>query len=328
MLVDRFGREITYLRISVTDKCNLRCIYCMPESGVKFIPHEKILRIEEIVKIAEIFIDEGVKKIRITGGEPLVRKGVVTLVRELSALMAGKGEVVMTTNGTRLKQFGEKLIVAGLKRINIGINSLKKENYIKITRRDEFKNAMEGLRAAAELPFKKVKLNVVVMRGLNDEEVLEFSNLTFEKDWEIRFIEYMPFGAIDRSTFQKYFISSKEILEQIQKSFELIPISGEEGVAKQFKIKGARGRIGLISPMTAHFCENCNRMRLTSNGFLRPCLFSRNMVDIKTPLRNGASYSELLELVREAVELKPEINPLLNSSNETSVPCNMNLIGG
>ncbi len=327
MLVDQFGRKITYLRISVTDKCNLRCIYCMPEEGVKFIPHSEILRIEEIATIARLFIQNGVTKIRITGGEPLVRKGIITLARELVQAMGEKGEVTLTTNGTLLKDYAKQLLDAGIRRINIGIDTLRESTFGRITRRDLHHRAMEGLKVVSQLPFSKIKINVVVMRGINDEEILDFARLTMEHNWEIRFIEYMPFGGVTNEHLKRYLMSGKEILARLKSNYKLTKLESTGSVSERFKIEGAKGEIGIITPMTSHFCEGCNRMRLTANGFLRPCLFSEEMVDIKTPLRNGASTEELLHIIKESVNRKPRINPILEREGR-SVPVNMSFLGG
>ena len=325
-LVDKYRREITYLRISVTDRCNLRCIYCMPESGVKFIPHDEVLRFEEIRKIARIFVNKGVKKIRLTGGEPLVRKGIIDLVKMLSDDAEGKAEITITTNGTLLWKYGNALYDAGLDRINIGLDSLQPDIFKKIARKDNFNEVEKSLKVIKQIPFKKIKLNVVVMRGLNDKEIPDFVKLTLSNPWEVRFIEYMPFGNVTSATREKYLLEGSGIVKEISRFFELeeLPVSG---VAKKFKVKNAAGEIGIITPMTAHFCEECNRIRLTANGFLRPCLFSQEMVDIKTPLRKGADDEELLAIIKGAIDIKPKINPLLEN-NETSIPCPMNYLGG
>ncbi len=325
-LIDRFGREITYLRISVTDRCNLRCIYCMPETGIKFVPHEEILRFKEIIRIAEIFVEEGVKKIRLTGGEPLVRKGVVELVKMLSESVGKKAELTMTTNGTLLWKYGKELYNAGMERINIGIDTLNPEIFKKITRRDHFNDVQKSLDAIKKIPFRKIKLNVVVMKGINDAEIQDFVKLTLDNPWEVRFIEYMPFGNVTLETREKYLLDGETIIKEIGKSFEIKELPSN-GVAKKFKVENAEGEWGIITPMTAHFCENCNRMRLTSNGFLRPCLFSREMVDIKTPIRKGADRETLLKIIKGAIDKKPRINPLLENK-ETSMPCPMNYLGG
>ncbi len=325
--VDKFGREVTYLRISVTDKCNLRCIYCMPEEGVKLLPHREILRIEEIVRIAKIFIDHGVKKIRITGGETLVRKGVITLIKELANYMGDRGEVTITTNGTLLEEFGEALVKAGVKRINIGIDSLVPVNFSRMTRRDRFREAIRGVKKALELPFEKVKLNVVVLRNYNFEELEDFLILAREYPLEVRFIEYMPFGNVSSEAKENLFVSGKEIERVILEKMKVEREEEMEGVSRMYRIVGGKGKAGIITPMTAHFCENCNRMRLTANGYLRPCLFSREMIDVKTPLRSGASDGELEKIIEKAVNLKPRINPLLENG-ETSLPCPMSFIGG
>ena len=298
----------------------------MPEDVIKFIPHDEILRFEEILRIAEIFVEEGVKKIRLTGGEPLIRKGIIELVRMLSENFAGKAEITMTTNGTLLWKYGEKLYDAGLERINIGVDSLNPETFRKITRRDSFTEMEKSLEVIKEIPFKKIKLNVVVIKGLNENEIPEFVKLTLEYPWEVRFIEYMPFGNVTMEARKRYLLDGNSIIKKISSLFEIEDLPSD-GVAKKFKVRDAQGEIGIITPMTAHFCEKCNRMRLTSNGLLRPCLFSQEMVDIKTPLRKGADRENLLHIIKNAIDLKPRINPLLEK-NGTSMPCPMSYLGG
>jgi cyclic pyranopterin phosphate synthase len=324
--LDPFGRNINYLRISVTDRCNLRCIYCMPPEGVPQISHNEILSYEEIWTVVRAAAELGINKIRLTGGEPLVRAELPNLVRMLSQIK-GIEELLLTTNGTFLKKYALELKQAGLSRVNVSLDTLKLDKFRYITRLGELKTVLEGIKAAKEAGFEPVKINTVIMWGINDDEVLDFAKMTYEDGWHVRFIELMPFkGVAD-------FVPSIELRQHISLlgKLELCPdsigITGN-GPAMYYRLAGARGTIGFISPLTEHsFCSRCNRMRLTPDGKLRPCLLGEDEIDLKIPLRNNASMEELKRLILKAVASKPEHHHL-KEGNLRLVNRKMSQIGG
>jgi cyclic pyranopterin phosphate synthase len=326
MLIDRFNRRINYLRISLTDKCNLRCIYCMPPEGQKKLRHRDILRYEEVLRIARIAIKLGINKIRITGGEPLVRRGVREFIPMLTALK-GLDDVSITTNGVYLKHNLEALQAAGIKRINVSLDSLKRLNFKLITRFDYFNEVWEGIEKARDMGFHPIKINIVIMKGINDSEVLDFARLAIEQPYHIRFIECMPIGLQTNSTA---FVSNSEIEKTIRETLgPLIPLTHEnhDGPAARFRFDDGKGEIGFISAMSKPFCKDCNRLRLTANGRILPCLLSNTEVDIKNPLRRGCLDEELIKVFLKAVELKPLSHPL-NLEDDQRVYRKMCSIGG
>lgn len=311
---DRFGRNITYLRISVTDLCNLRCKYCMPESGVKSLCHSDILSIEEIVEIVKVASKNGIKKIRLTGGEPLVRRGFINLCKQISEINEIE-DIAITTNGVYLKEMADELFENKVRRINFSLDTLVKEKYNDITRRNNFDKTMESLFYAIKKGFK-VKINVVLIGGFNDDEIQDFVNLSNDYDLEVRFIELMQIGETANWSKDK-FISNKIVLEKVPE----LEFDGVSGVAKIYKIKGQKGRIGLISPISCSFCEDCNRIRLTSDGKLKPCLHSKDEINLK-----GLSGEELEEVFKRGIYEKPEKHHLEDGKSESAR--DMNKIGG
>ena len=311
---DRFGRNITYLRISVTDLCNLRCKYCMPESGVKSLCHSDILSIEEIVEIVKVASKNGIKKIRLTGGEPLVRRGFINLCKQISEINEIE-DIAITTNGVYLKSMADELFENKVRRINFSLDTLVKEKYNDITRRNDFDKTMESLFYAIKKGFK-VKINVVLIGGFNDDEIQDFVNLANKYDLEVRFIELMQIGETANWSKDK-FVSNKIVLEKVPK----LEFDGVSGVAKIYKIKGQKGRIGLISPISCSFCEDCNRIRLTSDGKLKPCLHSKDEINLK-----GLSGEELEEVFKRGIYEKPEKHHLEDGKSESAR--DMNKIGG
>lgn len=311
---DRFGRNITYLRISVTDLCNLRCKYCMPESGVKSLCHSDILSIEEIVEIVKVASKNGIKKIRLTGGEPLVRRGFINLCKEISKIDKIE-DIAITTNGVYLKAMADELFENKVRRINFSLDTLIKEKYNDITRRNDFDKTMESLFYAIKKGFK-VKINVVLIGGFNDDEIQDFVNLANDYDLEVRFIELMQIGETANWSKDK-FVSNKIVLEKVPE----LEFDGVSGVAKIYKIKGQKGRIGLISPISCSFCEDCNRIRLTSDGKLKPCLHSKDEINLK-----GLSGEELEEVFKRGIFEKPEKHHLEDGKSESAR--DMNKIGG
>ena len=311
---DRFGRDITYLRISVTDLCNLRCKYCMPESGVESLCHSDILTLEEIVEIVKVAAKNGIKKIRLTGGEPLVRRGFINLCKEISKIDEIE-DIAITTNGVNLKNMADDLFENKVKRINFSLDTLVKEKYNDITRRNDFDKTMESLFYAIEKGFK-VKLNVVLIGGFNDDEIENFVKLANDYDLEVRFIELMQIGETANWSKDK-FISNNIVLEKVPK----LEFDGISGVAKIYKIKGQKGKIGLISPISCSFCSDCNRIRLTSDGKLKPCLHSKDEINLK-----GLSGEELEEVFKRGIFDKPEKHHLEEGKSESAR--DMNKIGG
>ena len=321
--LDSFGRSINYLRISVTDRCNLRCIYCMPPEGVPQMPHSEILSYEEIRTVVRAAAELGINRIRLTGGEPLVRAELPKLIKMLSQI-EGIQELSLTTNGTLLKKYALELKQAGLSRVNVSLDTLKPDKFQYITHLGELKTVLEGIEAAKEAGFDPVKINTVVMRGINDDEILDFARMTYKEGCHIRFIELMPFrGAAE-------FVPSIELRQHISLLGKLEPcesITGN-GPATYYRLAEAKGAIGFISPLTElSFCSRCNRMRLTPDGRLRPCLLGEDEVDLKAPLRNNASMEELKSLILKAVASKPEHHHL-EGGNIRPVNRKMSQIGG
>lgn len=311
-LSDSFQRPIDYLRISVTDRCNLRCIYCMPAKGLPLVSHSEILSYEEIFTTVQAAVELGINKVRLTGGEPLVRSNLTHLVRML-AQIDGIDDLSLTTNGVLLQRYAPELKEAGLKRVNVSLDTLRSDRFQSITRHAKLKDVLSGIQAARAVGLLPVKINVVVMRGLNEDEVLDFARLTLEEEWHVRFIEIMPFGQECGSSAQgevtaRGFVPVQEIEEHIAPLGPLEPClpSVGNGPAKYFRLPGAKGTIGFISPVSEHICFGCNRLRLTADGRLRPCLLADDEIDVKKPLREGASSEALKLLIREAVAAKPE----------------------
>jgi len=303
-LSDSFQRPINYLRISVTDRCNLRCIYCMPAEGVDLRPHGDILSYEEIYTIARAAAELGINKLRITGGEPLVRLGLPRLIEMLAGIEA-IDDIALTTNGVLLADCAAELKAAGLKRVNISLDTLKPDRFRLITRgQSELKQVLEGIEAAREVGLEPVKLNMVVMSGINDDEILDFAAKTIDEDWHVRFIELMPVNGGDNAP---RFVAATEMRKRLKSLGELEPClpSVGNGPAKYFRLPDAKGTIGFITPVSEHFCFQCNRMRLTADGKLRPCLLSEYEIDLKQPLRDGVSKVGLKKLFKKAVAEKP-----------------------
>jgi len=326
-LIDGFNRIIDYLRISITDRCNLRCRYCMPEEGIKLIPHDDLLTFEEITRVVRVFSKLGISKVRLTGGEPLVRRGVDDLIHYLNRI-PGIHDLSLTTNGVLLDSFAIPLFEAGLRRINISLDSLRPERFHHITRRDSFARVWSGIEKALELGFHPVKLNVVVIKGLNDDEIVDLARLTMEIPLHVRFIEYMPSGE-GRAWKADEVLTIEQIRDEIARLGPLskVPSEGNNGPATMYHWKDARGQIGLISPVSRHFCERCNRLRLTSDGKLRLCLFSDEEIDLRGYLRDGCDDEKLKELLELALLKKPQ-GHVINTHYFKKCQRNMSSIGG
>ncbi len=305
-LTDSYQREIRYLRVSVTDRCNLRCRYCMPAEGIPLIAHEDILRYEEIARLVRIAAESGITRVRLTGGEPLARKGLTSLVGLIAAI-PGIEDISLTTNGTLLAQYAVQLAAAGLGRVNISLDSLNAPRYREITRGGELAQALSGIQAALQAGLKPLKINVVVVRGMNDDELLDFARRTLAENWHVRFIERMPIGE-SALYDSRQFISAVEMQRAIEAScgpLQPATVYGS-GPARYWRIPGAIGTIGFIDALSRHFCPECNRLRLSADGRLMPCLFSAQEYDLRGALRSGASDAELAALIRQVVSAKPE----------------------
>jgi cyclic pyranopterin phosphate synthase len=321
--LDSFGRSINYLRISVTDRCNLRCIYCMPPEGVPQISHSEILSYEEIRTVVRAAAELGINKVRLTGGEPLVRIDLPKLIKMLSQI-EGIEELSLTTNGTLLKKYARELKQAGLSRINVSLDTLKADKFQYISRLGKLAAVLEGIEAAKEAGFNPVKINTVVMRDINEDEIVDFARMTYKDGWHVRFIELMPFKGVAE------FVPSNKLRQRIGLLGKLEPCASitSNGPAMYYRLARAPGTIGFISPLTeTAFCSRCNRMRLTSDGKLRPCLLGEDEIDLKTPLRNNASMEELKRLILKAVASKPEHHHL-KEGNVRLVRRKMSQIGG
>ncbi len=321
---DKYGREIDYLRISITDRCNLRCIYCMEEEGNTFFQEEDKLTKEEILKIVSASAKLGVKKIRLTGGEPLVRKDIVELMEGINDIKGIEG-IYLTTNGILLEEKLEALKKAGLKGVNISLDSLKEEMFQSLTRLGILKKVLSAIDKCLELGIK-VKLNTVMIKDKNDNEILDFVNLTRSKNIDVRFIELMPIGV--GSKFKG--ISNEDILSLIKSNYgdlEEIRRDKDGGPASYIRLKNGKGKIGFISAISNCFCEDCNRIRLTSEGFLKQCLHFNYGIDLKKILRNGASEEEILNVIKNNIYNKPEKHLFMKKSEDKELKF-MNQIGG
>lgn len=304
MLIDGFDRTINYLRVSITDRCNLRCRYCV-DGSFGYIPHEEILTYEEMLRLVRIAARLGVQKVRLTGGEPLARKGIEYLLREINTIN-GISDVSLTTNGVFLGDKIKELQQAGLKRINISLDTMKKDRFAYITGVDAFDNVIRSIEMATSAGLDPIKINTVIIKGFNDDEILNFVKAARKWNHHVRFIEFMPFG--DSSLWNSNeIITSSQIEDIIRAAFTLAPsTTNDNGPARMYDIEGGSGKIGFISPVSTHICSECNRIRLTSNGMLRPCLFSDTEFDVKTLLRNGGSDDEIATFMKEVVQAKPE----------------------
>ncbi len=301
-LRDSYKRKINYLRFAITDRCNLRCIYCIPYHGIEWKRHEEILSYEEIERLAKIALGMGISRIRLTGGEPLLRRDLPSLIASLNSL-PGIEDLSLTTNGILLKDYIDELWEAGLRRINISLDSLNPEVYKRITRGGSLSQAWKGVMAAIEKGFNPVKVNVVLLKG-SKENLESFTKLTLKLPIHIRFIELMDFLP----NRDNLFLSGQEAKELILRGSSLEDVDSPKGSgpAHYFKLKGAQGTIGFIFPYTEHFCASCNRLRITADGHLRLCLFSDDEIDLKTPMRRGATDEEIEKIIREAIAGKPK----------------------
>lgn len=318
---DTLGRNINYLRISVTDRCNLRCMYCMPEEGICKKEHLDILKLEEIYTIVKACSELGINKVRITGGEPLVRKGLTGLIQQISEL-PGIQDLAMTTNGLLLPQYAKQLKEAGLNRVNISLDTMAADKYEYITRGGKLSDVMAGIHAALEAGLQPIKLNTVLIGGFNDDEIESFVKLTLDKNIDVRFIELMPIGQAGNWA-KKHFISNSQVLERVP---DLEPVQSQDpsSPAQYYKLAGALGKVGLINPISHAFCGSCNRIRLTADGKLKPCLHSEEELDVKEALRKG---NNIEEVIKAAIGSKP-MEHGLNTLNNKPIERDMYRIGG
>lgn len=323
------GRPINYLRISITDRCNFRCRYCVPTSDFKVISHDKVARYEEILRITRLACGLGITKVRVTGGEPFARKGIFDFLEQLTHIEDLK-DITITTNGSLLNEEKiKRLISLGIKRLNFSLDTLDPEIFTQITRRNSFHKVWNAIIAAHELGMSPVKINTVVLRGINDGEIEKMAELTLKYPFHVRFIEYMPMG--DSNVEKKQQVLTDEIRERIETRFGSLTSckrGKNDGPAKKFKIKDAKGVVGFITPISSHFCAECNRLRLTSRGTLRPCLLNNYEKDILTPLRNNSTDEDLKHIILETVRNKPAAHSLDKISQDAIHFSHMTSIGG
>lgn len=313
---DQFGRRVEYLRISVTDKCNLRCVYCMPLHGLPWMRREELLSYEEIERIVRTMAGMGLRRVRITGGEPLVRKDLPDLVSMIAAV-PGIDDLSLSTNAVLLDEYAEALKSAGIQRLNVSLDSLRPDRVDDIARRPgSFPKIMAGFDAAERVGFDPIKVNVVLIRGVNDDEIEDFAAITRERPWHVRFIELMPTGSNLELSAQQFF-SCQDALKRLRKVDTLEPVEGPlgNGPAHYHRFPGAPGTVGVITPMSHTYCDRCNRMRLTADGHLRPCLFGDLQTNLRDPLRAG---EDLVPLIEETLRIKPERHYLIQGSDEGS----------
>jgi cyclic pyranopterin phosphate synthase len=303
-MIDRYGRIHSDLRLSVTDRCNFRCVYCMPEEGITFLARDEVLSFEEITRVARVARDLGVRSVRLTGGEPLVRKDIVELVRQVAAL--GFDDLALTTNGTGLARLAKPLADAGLQRVNISCDSLRRDRFAQIRRRGDLGHVLAAMDAAESAGLSPLKVNVVVMAGVNDDEVIDFCEFAREHDRIVRFIEYMPLDA-DAKWDRSQVVAAADLLDRISAEWPLVacdPTGDEPAPAERFRFADGRGEIGIVASVTRPFCGTCNRLRLTADGAIRNCLFSDDELSVRDVMRSGGTDEELANVLRRAVWVK------------------------
>lgn len=324
-LVDRFGRRVDYVRLSVTDRCDFRCVYCMGEE-MTFLPHGEVLSLEELYQVAEAFVALGVKKIRLTGGEPLVRREVIKLIRAIGKLEV---ELSITTNGSQLPQMAEALREAGVNRLNISIDSLQEERFKRLTRSDKLNQVKAGIQSAVATGFDRIKLNAVIMKGRNDDEVLDLVDYARDLGVDVSFIEEMPLGVISEHDRGEVYCSSDEVREIIEQRYSLQPSTEQTaGPSRYYRMADSETRVGFISPHSHNFCSECNRVRVTVEGRLLLCLGNEHSVDLKEVLRDHPEDSKHLQQVLiQAMDLKPEKHEF-NLEDEPQIVRFMNMTGG
>jgi cyclic pyranopterin phosphate synthase len=328
-LVDKFGRQISYVRISVTDRCDFRCVYCMDEE-MTFVPRSDVLTLEEIQLLSEVFVSLGVSKIRLTGGEPLVRSNVLSLCDALGAL-PGLNELVMTTNGSQLVKYAKRLKDAGIRRLNISLDTLDPDKFKELTRTGNLASVLSGIEAAIEQGFERIKLNAVILKGRNDQQVLPLIEYAMSKGIDISFIEEMPLGSISEHIREETFCSNDELFEVISKNYSLLPLdikAKTSGPTDAYQVAGSKTRVGFISPHSHNFCGDCNRIRVTAEGRLLLCLGNEHSVDLRSVMRADPGNEELLkQVIIDAMDLKPKQHEF-DHSNDPQIIRFMNMTGG
>lgn len=324
-MIDKIGRKIEYLRLSITDRCNLRCQYCMSDRNIEFLPREELLTPDEIERIIKIFASLGIKKVRLTGGEPLVRRNFSTILKKISDISEVE-EISLTTNGVLLQENISSIVDNRIKKINISLDTLNPQLYREITRNGSLEDVLKGIKKALQLNFDRIKLNIVLIKGKNDSEIMDFVRFSEKYPVDIRFIELMPIG--EGKNFLS--VSNDEVLELIKKERELQPIDEKigSGPATYYKSPLSKGNIGFITPLSHSFCDQCNRIRITPEGFLKLCLHWNDGIDLKSPLRSGVSDEELKNIIYKAIFNKPEHHTMFDRENEKSDKRKMNQIGG
>ncbi|MBV2092909.1 MAG: GTP 3',8-cyclase MoaA, partial [Candidatus Thiodiazotropha sp. (ex Ctena orbiculata)] len=305
-LIDRFNRQVTYLRISVTDRCDLRCVYCMSKD-MKFVPRTQLLTLEELYRVANSFVEMGVNKIRITGGEPLTRRGIMQLFQALGRL-PGLNDLTLTTNGTQLTRYAKALKTAGVTRINISLDTLQADRFHAMTRVGDIQRTLNGIDAALEAGFNRLKINTVILKDRNHDEVIDLVRFAETRGMDISFIEEMPLGVINDHDRQQVFYSSDQVLQDIQQHYETIPTTETTGgPARYYRLNGSQSRVGFISPHSHNFCEHCNRVRLTAEGRLLLCLGQEHSMDLRRVVRaNPLDDAPLRQAIIDAMEIKPK----------------------
>ena len=326
-LIDKFGRQVDYIRLSVTDRCDFRCVYCMTED-MKFLPRDQILSLEELYRVAKVFTELGVRKIRLTGGEPLVRTDVMSLIEKLGAL-PGLDELLLTTNGAQLEKYAEPLKAAGVNRINVSIDSLNAERFKRISRVGKLEKVLAGLDAANAAGFDKIKLNSVIMRGYNEDEVIALADYAIQRDLDIAFIEEMPLGEASDHNREETTCSNAWVRDVIEQKYQLLNSAEKTaGPSRYTKIAGQKSRIGFISPVTHNFCEDCNRVRVTVEGRLLLCLGNEHSVDLRDILRDEQSDDRVLkQALIDSMQIKPERHYFYDKDHPQPVRL-MNMTGG
>ncbi|MCG7983043.1 MAG: GTP 3',8-cyclase MoaA [Candidatus Thiodiazotropha lotti] len=326
-LTDRFNRQITYLRISVTDRCDLRCVYCMSED-MKFVPRSQLLTLEELYRVARSFVEMGVHKIRITGGEPLTRRGIMQLFQALGRL-PGLKDLTLTTNGTQLPRYAKALKTAGVTRINISLDTLQADRFHEMTRVGELQRTLNGIDAALEAGFKRLKINTVILKDRNHDEVVDLVRFAEARGMDISFIEEMPLGVIRDHDRQQVYYSSDQVLQDIQQHYETIPTTETTGgPARYYRLNGSQSRVGFISPHSHNFCEHCNRVRLTAEGRLLLCLGQEHSMDLRRVVRaNPLDDAPLRQAIIDAMEIKPKGHEF-DLSSQPVLFRHMNVTGG
>jgi len=307
-LIDRYGRKVTYVRMSITDRCDFRCVYCMDEE-MTFMPREKLLTLEEIVFLLRAFCELGVEKVRITGGEPLVRRNVDWLFEQIGQLKSSTSlqELTLTTNGSQLPKYAKSMVDSGVDRINVSLDSLKPDRFKELTRTGELRSVLDGIDAAKKAGFKRIKLNAVIMKGRNDDEIIDLARFAIEHDLDISYIEEMPLGQVSHSRHES-FCSSDDVMETLKTAFDLqASTSNTGGPSRYYQIAGTTSKVGFISPHTHNFCESCNRVRMTTEGRLLLCLGQEHSVDLREIIRRyPGDIERLKQAIIDSMDIKPE----------------------